>query len=171
MPIRFTKFDIRDYLYNLYDVEVKAVRSWVRRPTAPIKNDSGRFVRAPGEKYMTVEMVKPFVWPEVPHDLSPWDKQMHTMREHMMKEQERVREIRHKGNIPMVSEEKLGYDEKKYRTMAQELLLGHKKWSNGIMLDEKWSKMPRMNAKKAKKAVPVETIAESGGDGEKTLDK
>lgn len=143
VPLRFTKFDIRDYLYNLYNVEVKAVRSWVRRPVAPVKNDAGRYVRPRAEKYMTVEMTKPFVWPQLPVDLSPWDKELYTMREEMLKEQENFREERYKGNIPLASDGKLSYDEKKYRRLAEELLQGKKKWTNGLTLDEKWDTLKK----------------------------
>lgn len=162
VPIRFTKFDIRDYLYNLYDVEVKAVRSWVRRPVAPTKNDSGRYVRPGAEKYMTVEMTKPFVWPDEPSDLSPWNNDMYTMREDMIKKQEKMQEERYKGRIPMASEAKLGTEEERYRTLAKQLLNGSKKWSNGVVLDKKWD---ALTAKKGEKK------AEKKKAGKKTQEK
>lgn len=146
VPLTFSKFDLRDYLFNLYNVEVKGVRSWVRRPTAPTKNNAGRYKRPSAEKYMTVEMTKPFVWPEAPVDLSPWDEELYTMREKMLAEQEEVRELRYKGKIPMASDGKLSYEEKRYRQLAQELLNG-KKWKNGLTLDEKWD-APKTTGKK-----------------------
>ena len=174
VPLRFTKFDIRDYLFNLYNVEVKAVRSWVRRPVAPTKNDAGRYVRPPAEKYMTVEMTKPFVWPEPPVDLSPWDQQLYSMRETMLKEQEDIRAERYKGNIPMASDGRLSYDEKKYRQLAEELLHGKKKWKNGLSLDEKWGAAKRAGEEAAPEGHEIKgevtgQKAEEQESGEKKL--
>lgn len=169
VPLRFTKFDLRDYLWNLYNVEVKGVRSWVRRPVAPTKNDSGRYMRPPAEKYMTVEMTKPFVWPEAPTDLSPWDSSLYKMRENMLKKQDKMRAEAHKGNLPLASEGKLEYDEKRYRAMAKDLLEGKTKWDNGVALDEKWERlMGRKGGEAAAEAeAPVEE-AEEGKDGKQT---
>jgi large subunit ribosomal protein L23 len=153
VPLRFTKFDLRDYLWNLYNVEVTAVRSFVRRQVAPIKNDAGRYVRPPAEKYMTVEMTKPFVWPEVPKDLSPWDAALYKQREKMLADQDRLRKERYKGNIPLASDGPLTQEEKKYRALARELLEGKKKWENGVALDVKWDSV----APKAKESATSET--------------
>ncbi|SPN97552.1 related to ribosomal protein [Cephalotrichum gorgonifer] len=160
VPIRFTKFDLRDYLFNLYNIEVRAVRSWVRRQVAPIKNDAGRFMRPPAEKYMTVEMTQPFVWPETPADRSPWDGELHSMREKMMKDQDKIRTERYKGNIPLASDRKLERDDQRYRKLARELLEGKKKWENGVVLDEKWD---ALTGKKETQAAVVEEVAEDEG--------
>lgn len=154
VPLRFTKFDLRDYLWNLYGVEVTAVRSWVRRPVAPIKNAAGRFVRPTAEKYMTVEMTQPFVWPKEPEDLSAWDSALYRMREKMLEDQEKIRDDRYKGKIALASDGRLSQEEKTYRAMAKELLEGKKKWENGVALDEKWeSIVARANAAKAREAL------------------
>lgn len=166
VPLYFSKFDIRDYLYNLYNVETTGVRSWVRRPTAPTKNNAGRYVRPPAEKYMTVEMTKPFVWPEAPVDLSPWDAGLYNMREKMMKQEEEKRATQYKGGIPMASDNKLSYEEKKYRQLAADLLNG-KKWTNGRTLDEKWD----ATKKTARESRPEGSEAKGQGAGEKKLDE
>ena len=163
MPLRSTKFDIPDNHGNHYDVECKGVRSWVRRPVAPTKNDSGRYMRPPAEKYMTVEMTKPFVWPEAPTDLSPWDSSLYKMRESMLKKQDKMRAEAHKGNLPMASDGKLEYDERKYRALAKDLLEGKTKWDNGVALDEKWEKL--MGRKGGEAA--AEAPAEETEDGKK----
>lgn len=162
VPIRFTKFDIRDYLYNVYNVEVKAVRSWVRRPVAPVKSDAGRWKRPHAEKFMTVEMTKPFVWPEVPQDLSPWDNELHSSREAASRREERNAIEKYKGRIPLESEQELKRDEEKYRTMAEELLSGKKKWDNGVVLDEKWTRLAKNVGKKAAPEVEKDESAEAG---------
>lgn len=130
------------------------MRSWVRRPVAPIKNAAGRFVRPPAEKYMTVEMTQPFVWPKEPEDLSPWDSALYRMREKMLEDQEKIRDDRYKGKIALASDGRLSQEEKTYRAMAKELLEGKKKWENGVALDEKWEGIvARANAAKAREAV------------------
>ncbi|KAI9801801.1 MAG: hypothetical protein M1825_003174 [Sarcosagium campestre] len=81
VPLNLNKFDIRDYLYHAYGVRVISVRSFVQqqkvqddRPNARIPAQN-RHYRPRAIKKMTVLMHKPFVWPEEPEDLSPWDKQ------------------------------------------------------------------------------------------------
>ncbi|KAK9478230.1 hypothetical protein V1514DRAFT_331360 [Lipomyces japonicus] len=63
VPINFNKFDLRDYLHNIYKLTVKRV-------TSNIKYSA---FKAQSYKYMTVEMDEPFVFPELPSDLSPWN--------------------------------------------------------------------------------------------------
>lgn len=103
-----------------------------------MKNDDGRYMRPAAEKYMTAEMVKPFVWPETPVDKTPWDSDLFKMRETMMKDQDKIRAQRYKGNIALASDGKLDRSDEAYRKMARDLLEGKTKWENGIALDEKW---------------------------------
>lgn len=68
---------MKDYLRSVYGVDVLHVRSAVfqarvqRRPTKS-KYTNGQLYRPSSTKKMTVELVDPFVWPEVEEDLAPY---------------------------------------------------------------------------------------------------
>ncbi|KAL9096902.1 MAG: hypothetical protein Q9165_000866 [Trypethelium subeluteriae] len=73
-PLNINKLDIRDYLFHVYGVTCIKVRSYVQqqrvRQSAP-----RQWYRPRAVKRMTVEMDKPFVWPEAPTDFEPWSKE------------------------------------------------------------------------------------------------
>ncbi|KAL2821634.1 ribosomal protein L23-domain-containing protein [Aspergillus granulosus] len=78
VPLNFNKLDLRDYLQRLYGVGVLRIRSYIEqmKVTRMKRNGNGygQLRRPRSKKRMTVEMKEPFVWPEVPEDLSPWEK-------------------------------------------------------------------------------------------------
>jgi len=74
VPLRFTKLDIRDYLWNLYNVEVTSVRSQVRLSPLTQRPLGKQIYRPVSKKFMMVELVNPFHWPTVPSNLEPWSK-------------------------------------------------------------------------------------------------
>ncbi|CCX04447.1 ribosomal protein L23-domain-containing protein [Pyronema domesticum] len=80
VPLNINKLDLRDYLYHAYGVEVLNVRSFITQKKIE-RHKPGekatRYWRPASIKKMTVELVKPFVWPEEPTDLAPWDKETH----------------------------------------------------------------------------------------------
>lgn len=61
VPSNFNKFDLRDYLHNVYGLTVKKVYSnlTVNRHTLTMN------------KFMTVEMEEPFMYPKMPDSLEP----------------------------------------------------------------------------------------------------
>lgn len=71
----FNKLDMKDYLRSVYGVEVLHVRSAVRQ--APVRRrdtkrfSNGQLYRPASTKKMIVELVNPFVWPDVEEDLTP----------------------------------------------------------------------------------------------------
>jgi large subunit ribosomal protein L23 len=78
VPLNLNKLDLRDYLYNAYGIEVRGVRSYIQqqkltqgKPNA-LRQTPRQWFRPRSVKRMTVEMVKPFVWPEEPTDLSEY---------------------------------------------------------------------------------------------------
>lgn len=72
VPLDFSKYDLRDYLYHAYKVRCFNVRSYVKQAAVQGSQDNPRgLFRPPSEKYMTVEMEQPFVWPATP-DLGAW---------------------------------------------------------------------------------------------------
>ena len=74
VPLSLNKLDLRDYLYNVYGISVRGVRSYIQMQK--LRQDK------PGEKYprprkwfrprsikkMMVEMEQPFVWPAEPEN-------------------------------------------------------------------------------------------------------
>ncbi|KAJ5690290.1 54S ribosomal protein [Penicillium macrosclerotiorum] len=79
VPLNFNKLDMRDYLENLYGVGVVSVRSYIeQQPITRIARDGrslGPWRRPQAQKRMTVELREPFIFPEEPTDLSPWEKE------------------------------------------------------------------------------------------------
>lgn len=87
VPLWFNKFDMRDYLYHVYQVRVFGVRSYVEQQRVaqgrPAYVNSGgdgdprpqprRWHRPKSKKRMTVELERPFVWPEPPKDFADWN--------------------------------------------------------------------------------------------------
>lgn len=72
VPLNFTKFDLRDYLFHAYNVRATNIRSFVKY-NAVIKSQAGPYWRPDADKFMTVQMDKPFVWPEEPKNTAPWE--------------------------------------------------------------------------------------------------
>ncbi|KAF3000324.1 hypothetical protein E8E13_009285 [Curvularia kusanoi] len=73
VPLDFSKYDLRDYLYHAYNVKCFNIRSYVKQ--MPIRDSTAaprQWFRPESKKYMTVEMEQPFVWPELPEDTEPW---------------------------------------------------------------------------------------------------
>src|SRR3569833_2283937 len=158
VPLKFNKLDLRDYLYHVYDVEVKSVRSMVlpTRPQQRIMEGmsdglrvAGSWYRPQPKKIKMVELVKPFVPPEKPKDLTPWDQALY---ERVRGEQEKrfgkpdmtrkdLAELRkrrkQKNNPPRNHKNKTTKE-------VQDLAAGKAKWTNGAVLDEKWTEMQRI---------------------------
>jgi large subunit ribosomal protein L23 len=73
VPLDFSKYDLRDYLYHAYNVKCFNIRSYVKQmPVRDTREQPRHWFRPESKKYMTVEMEQPFVWPAVPESLEPW---------------------------------------------------------------------------------------------------
>ena|SRR5690242_624649 len=73
VPLDFSKYDLRDYLYHAYNVKCFNIRSYVKQ--MPIRDTTAQprhWFRPESQKYMTVEMEEPFVWPALPENTEPW---------------------------------------------------------------------------------------------------
>lgn len=150
VPLRWTKFDLRDYLWNLYNVEVKKVRSYVKEmPLARRPGAAQAWYRPQSKKIMTVELSKPFQWPEVPADLEPWNKELFDQREEKMDEQRKMQKDRHDMSLPMKSREPLTESRKELSKLAKQMLSGEVEWSNNVTLDPKWDKILEQASGKA----------------------
>ncbi|KAH6615043.1 mitochondrial ribosomal protein subunit L23 [Boeremia exigua] len=73
VPLDFSKYDLRDYLYHAYNVRCFNIRSYVKQmPVRDAPDQPRHWFRPESKKYMTVEMEQPFVWPALPEDTKPW---------------------------------------------------------------------------------------------------
>lgn len=133
MPLWFSKLDLRDYLYHGYNVRTHSVRSYVKQQRVSQgdpRREGGkplprRWYRPRSLKFMTVELDKPFVWPERPEDYSEWNKDEFIQAEEAQQEWA----------------EKTGYGKDRYvnedrrvamREQAKALLEGKEKWKPGF---------------------------------------
>jgi large subunit ribosomal protein L23 len=133
VPLWFSKLDLRDYLFHAYNVRINGVRSYVKlqRVTQgkPFMVDGNayarpqykRWHRPPSIKKMTVELERPFVWPEVPLDMSDFNqKQVQNYNEETKAIQEKQGSL---GDTMINEERRLSM-----REQAKALLEGKAKW-------------------------------------------
>lgn len=129
VPLRFSKFDLRDYLWNLYGLEAHRIRS-VIKISPPSANK-----RAPSTKFMTIEMDKPFVWPAPPEDKEPWNHKLFTSRERASNAQwKSLWDMHQKGKL---GDGKDPEERKTLRARAERLLRGQEVWKSDNTVDEK----------------------------------
>ncbi|KAG2416482.1 hypothetical protein HFD88_007697 [Aspergillus terreus] len=126
VPLNFNKLDMRDYLKNLYGVDVLGVRSFVEQQKItrlrPMnKFGYGKWRRPISKKKMTVEMKQPFVWPEAPKDMAPWEHdQFHKAAKYQSDMQKTQRPD---AAMQAPKEEREVFEE-----AAKEILSGSKPW-------------------------------------------
>ncbi|KAI1210882.1 uncharacterized protein F4807DRAFT_459109 [Annulohypoxylon truncatum] len=138
VPLRFNKFDLRDYLLHAYNIAVLNVRSQLKpRPTHRKKN--GHMVRPLPAKIMTVEMRQPFVWPARPTDITPWVSESDKARRKAITQKwNPQRELKKTGTLSLRDER--GPDKEKIALReAAAQLLKTGSWKNGEGLDPKFS--------------------------------
>lgn len=158
VPLTFTKFDLRDYLWNLYNVEVTKVRSYVKSRPLAEKGENSNYRPQP-LKIMTVELKEPFQWPEVPEDKEPWNKRLWDMRQDVMRKRQEDQYNQANRIVPMLSRKSPTKERKALASVAKELLEGKQKWTNDVELDPKWDALMDKMAKAELKDVE-ETPAE-----------
>lgn len=105
VPLSFNKFDLRSYLWHLYGVGVLGIRSYVQaQPITRISRDGkgfGPWRRPKSQKRMTVELKEPFVYPEEPKDLTPWEHESWSKAEKwQIDQQEKENPKPNKGEEP-----------------------------------------------------------------------
>ena len=74
VPLTFNKLDLRDYLAHVYGLKTLSIRAFIIQSPLMERYEDTRgkhYHRNQNEKRMVVEMVEPFVYPDVPVDLSP----------------------------------------------------------------------------------------------------
>ncbi|KAL2864674.1 mitochondrial 54S ribosomal protein uL23m [Aspergillus lucknowensis] len=125
VPLNFNKLDLRDYLQRLYGVGVLRIRSYVeQQKVTRMRRDGkgyGPLRRPRSKKRMTVEMKQPFVWPDVPEDMSPWEKDQFYKA---AKYQDQIQKAqRPEAGMEPNKEEREAFEEE-----AKKLLDGSKPW-------------------------------------------
>lgn len=128
VPLWFSKLDLRDYLFHVYNVEVVSVRSYIKQSRVQsgrpglVRPAVSRWHRPRSTKFMTVELVRPFVWPEEPKDeYKDWNRKELAESDEWNKEY-----IQHTGKLKdtLVNKER----RERMREQAQALLEGKAKW-------------------------------------------
>ena len=105
-------------------------------------------------KIMTVELAKPFSWPELPEDKGPWSNQLWSMREELMEKRNKEHIQRQRFELPMRSKEPLSKERQQLADLAKQIASGEVKWENDVVLDPKWEKILKEGEKReVKKAV------------------
>ncbi|KAF2496268.1 hypothetical protein BU16DRAFT_485826 [Lophium mytilinum] len=124
VPLTFSKLDLRDYLYHAYGLRTDKIRSYVQqqrvqhdRPDATMPQQN-KWFRPKAIKHMTVEMDKPFLWPEDPDNWEPWSKEIFNELQQNANDRDkpatRVKAAKMEGDT--------------LATQARELLEGKKRW-------------------------------------------
>lgn len=148
VPLRFTKFDLRDYLYNLYNVEATKIRSYVKEKAIVVRGNSRRAHRPQPDKIMIVELAKPFQWPDLPEDLEPWNNELWHKRQDELNRDSATQAKRSRFKTPLMSRHPFSKERKGLAALAEKMLSGEVKWSNDVILDPKWDKLVKKQATK-----------------------
>ncbi|KAI1437144.1 hypothetical protein GGR50DRAFT_114977 [Xylaria sp. CBS 124048] len=145
VPLRFNKFDMRDYLLHVYRTPVLGVRSHIRQQPIRRSKIRARIFRPKPIKTMIVELTKPFVWPSLPTNQQAWltpsaaKVRLSTKRNHA----ERVK-LQKTGFMPL-RDQKATPEANKLMRQEAKRLLKQGGWSNQRELD------PKFTEKKEKK--------------------
>ncbi|KAK4103623.1 hypothetical protein N658DRAFT_494128 [Parathielavia hyrcaniae] len=143
VPLQFNKFDLRDYLFHAYNVEVTSVRSFINQPTPRRKyGNAGKWFRPRSQKMMIAELVKPFVWPDPPaeKDREDFDHPTFTKLEKLREQQ--MEQQMDPGNIRLRTQVKAPEDRKSLKKQAKEFMESGE-WSNGQIGDGKWTEVEK----------------------------
>merc|ERR1712000_373701 len=133
VPLTFTKFDLRDYLWNLYNVEVTRVGVMVKQQSLIHRAGLQSVYRPQPYKFMTVQLAKPFQWPELPDNPEAFMKELFDRRDEAAYKNRQLSRNIGLGEIPskaVVENGKPKPDDKdraELRKSAQDILMGKKK--------------------------------------------
>lgn len=163
VPLSFNKLDFRDYLWNVYNVEVRSVRSFVNqmRPRQRQYGNTrgGKWYRPRSQKMMIAELARPFVWPETPEDLGPWDKLMFDAIEGEHKKGIEAQYASAKGTPVLRHQLEASPERTRLRLEAERLLEGRRKWKPGQPLGASW-----VEVEEGEEAGEVETAVSAAGE-------
>ncbi|KAG6044809.1 hypothetical protein E4U17_000380 [Claviceps sp. LM77 group G4] len=159
VPLTFTKFDLRDYLWNVYNVEVTKVRSYVKELPLTQRHANTRSSYRPLPlKVMTVQLVQPFQWPEKPTDLEPWYNTLWRTREKMSNKHKAEQTAKQESKIPLMSRKPYSKERKLLADLAKKMQSGEVKWSNDLELDPRWDTLLAKEEKPAKAETEIAKV-------------
>ncbi|KAI9705410.1 MAG: hypothetical protein M1836_006165 [Candelina mexicana] len=126
VPLHLTKIDVRDYIYHAYGIKALNVRSFVQQQKvrqgkpSSLKPAARQWFRPRAIKKMTVEMERPFVWPDEPEDFEPWDKKTYDAAQESQKAEREKYSLKATQNPPE--------DRETIAEQARRLLTGKERW-------------------------------------------
>ncbi|KIW60183.1 hypothetical protein PV05_00420 [Exophiala xenobiotica] len=127
VPRHFSKLDLQAYLKNVYNVDVLHIRSVVVQQKVDRKQPVSQYTQGPlyrpaSIKKMTVQLAKPFVYPEEITDLDAWEREdfWTAMKAEFARQRMRSSWGTTKPNVE---------HRKSIAQQAQELLKGKTKWA------------------------------------------
>ncbi|KAK3400169.1 hypothetical protein B0T20DRAFT_408060 [Sordaria brevicollis] len=134
VPLEFNKLDLRDYLWNVYNVEVTGVRSFVnQRRHEKRHGDFGNWRRPKSQKMMIAELVKPFVWPKSLGEEARegFDYKAFKAQEAARARHDHIMGLRSAGALPLPSQEPTQRDRQAIKKRQDKLLSGEETWTPG----------------------------------------
>lgn len=134
VPLEFNKLDLRDYLWNVYNVEVTGVRSFVnQRRHEQRHGDFGNWRRPKSQKMMIAELAKPFVWPKPPAEEARegFDYETYKAQQRAQKDHDAVLEMRTAGGLPLPSQQRIRRDRQAIKERESKFLSGEETWASG----------------------------------------
>ncbi|KAI0171858.1 hypothetical protein GGR52DRAFT_444711 [Hypoxylon sp. FL1284] len=139
VPLRFNKLDLRDYLQHAYNVGVLGVRAQVTQREPREMRQHWRKYRPQPIKTMTVELRRPFTWPAVPEDLTPWSPPHLAKRDKTEKENKKMGDdLSRSGYMSLRDERPVDEGRRQLRTDAKEVL-AQGRWENGKTPDPRFT--------------------------------
>lgn len=138
-------------------MEVRKVRSYVKESPIARRSPWSRATYRPlPSKIMTVELVKPFQWPEHQSDLGPWNHDLWKRREEMLETASQDQYMTERMALPMKSRQPLSDERKELAALAGKLASGEVRWTNDVQLDPRWDKLSQ--ARKATEATDARPV-------------
>jgi large subunit ribosomal protein L23 len=131
VPLTFNKFDLRDYLFHAYSVDVTSVRSFINEAAVKKKHGTrGKHYRPRSQKMMIAELVKPFVWPEAPavDEREDFDYNIYYKME--LARTKHLKRRSDPSKLPMLSQMALMPDRALLKEQAEEFMKNGG-WTNG----------------------------------------
>jgi large subunit ribosomal protein L23 len=130
VPLWFSKLDLRDYLYHVYNVPTSGIRSYVKQSRV-VQGDPSigkpqlrRWHRPRATKHMIANLLQPFVWPKEPEGedaFKDWNKKE---VEESYRERDEFREKLSPTSDALLDKKHMT----SIRAQAEAILSGKEKW-------------------------------------------
>ena len=143
VPLKWNKFDLRDYLFHVYNVEVRGVRAFVNQQQPERRGGTGKWYRPQAEKMMVAELVKPFAWPDAPAKdaRAEFDYDQHRKMKVYEKQKMGDHENLQKGKIALRTDTAIPVDRKGLRKQAEAMRAAPEEWESTGVKGGKWKEV------------------------------